>query len=528
MDTTSPATTNPEGSPSAPSEGRGAGVMSVADVEAIEGSPLEGIQGEMMPAHPSAGGAGERDLSENSRWGVLRHPHFRTMWFAGFGSYVGGWLEFVAVRWIVSQETKSEDWMAYLAMAQLCPTLLLGMIGGHVADSVNRRRLLILTQLGMMVIALVMAAAAYFDFADRWVLLGLCLAQGIVTAFNAPAMQVLTPRLVPKSDLTRAITLNGISFNFARLVGPALAGAIMTAFSGNGAAAILLFNAGMFVVVMLAVLTTPDAPAPAHMLGKWKHPGEAWRRTLEAVGWVWTRKGPRAVLLALVVFGLLATPVMQLMPLVISEVYGKKEDTFGALLTVMGIGAVTGGIAIKYIPKWYPMHHLIPVSILGAGIWILVFSLVSNPTVGLVLMFFIGFFWMWGWNSSASAIQMLVDDQMRGRVSAVVNTIAMGLMPLGTVVASRAGHLGDLALGRFAPELRHSGSGTQMGLAFVSATLVIAALVMLIWRTPEVDGLKPGDPAFERKPGLLNGLTARSHRPARGGDGLRPPASGLG
>lgn len=513
MDTPPPATTNPSGSCPAPSGRTGADAMSVEDVEAIEGSPLEGIQGEMMPAHPNAGAVADVSAPEDSRWGVLRHRHFRTMWFAGFGSYVGGWLEFVAVRWIVSQETKSEDWMAYLAIAQLCPTLLLGMIGGHIADSVNRRNLLILTQFAMMVIALVMAAAAFFDFADRWVLLALCLAQGIVTAFNAPAMQVLTPRLVPKADLTRAITLNGISFNFARLVGPALAGAIMTAFSGHGAAAILLFNACMFVVVMLAVFTTPDAPAPEAMRGKWRHPGEAWRRTLEALTWVWTRKGPRAVLLALVVFGLLATPVMQLMPLIISEVYGKKEDTFGTLLTVMGVGAVSGGIAIRYIPKWYPMHHLIPVSILGAGVWILIFSLVSNPAVGLAVMFFIGFFWMWGWNSSASAIQVLVDDQMRGRVSAVVNTIAMGLMPLGTIIASRAGHFGDGLLERFAPQLRHPGSGTQFGLAFVSVALVGAALVMLIWRTPEVDGLRPGDAGYRRAPGLWRGITASSHRP---------------
>ena len=120
---------------------------------------------------------------------------------------------------------------------------------------------------------------------------------------------------------------------------------------------------------------------------------------------------------------------------------------------------------------------------------------------------------MWGFNSCAVAIQHLVSEKMRGRVSAVVNSIALGLMPVGTWVASAAGHSAEHALKEVRPEWIHSGSATQLGLATVSGVLVIAALVMLIWRTPEVDGIEPGQPGYDRKPGLWRGITGAAHRP---------------
>ncbi len=475
---------------------------------------------------------------EESRWGVLRHTHFRTVWFAMFGSYIGNWFEFVAIRWIVSQETKSEDWMAYLAIAQLCPTLLLGMVGGLVADSVNRRKLLVITQGVMMAIALAMAAVTITGHATRWVLLGLTLAQGITVVFNMPAWQVLTPRLVPKAELTAAITLNGVSFNSARAIGPAIGGLIMKTFqspsglsiaavgaagtaaavaegASRGAAALLFFNAATFVLVMVAVLRTPDAPAPSHMRSLWRRPGEAWARTREAGHWVWSRKGPRALLISSVVFASLATPIMQLLPLIVSEAYGKQEDAFGLLLGVMGVGAVVGAFGMRRVPRWYPMHHFIPVCVMLGGFSIFCFSLTRDPLLASFIMFFVGVFWMCSFNSMAAAMQHLVDDEMRGRVSAVMNTIALGLMPVGTLIASRAGRLAEATVVRYRPAWDHPGLGTQMGLAFVSLVLTLAGIAMLTWRTPEVDGLKPGDPGYDRTPGFWRGLTGAAHRPIR-------------
>lgn len=483
---------------------------------------------------------------------ALRHPHFRLIWFAAFGSYLGNWFEFVAVRWLVTDEAKllegggtpirAEDWMAYLSIAQLGPTLFLGLFGGLVADSVNRRSLLIATQLAMMVIALAMAAAAFTGQANRWTLLVLVLAQGIAVPFNNPAWQVLTPRLVPKDELHLAITLNGISFNIARTVGPAIAGLIMALFkspavaavpvglllvaagdassvspitegTSRGAAALLLFNALTFIGVMLAVLKTPDAPAPPELAGAWRRPGVAFARSKEALAWVWSRKGPRAVVAAIVVFAVLATPVMPLMSVLVHDVHGGKEDTFGVFVAVMGLGAVTGGLAMKYVPPWYPMHHFIPLSCTLGGLFILLFGLADDTAWSLFTLFFVGVFWMWGFNSTAVALQKLAPDDMRGRISSVVNMIAMGLMPLGPILASATGHAAERLFVSSGLIHKTPGLSTQLGLAICAAILLVASLVMLIWRTPEVDNINPDDPTYDRQPGLLRGIFAPNHRP---------------
>lgn len=470
---------------------------------------------------------------------ALRHPHFRLIWFAAFATYLGNWFEFVAVRWLVTEEAKhleatgvkinAEDWMAYLSIAQLGPTLFLGLFGGIIADSVNRRSLLVATQGAMMLIAFAMAVAAFTGHADRWTLLILVLFQGIAVPFNNPAWQVLTPRLVPKDELHLAITLNGISFNVARTLGPAIAGVIMAVFktpmptpslvtgdaqtTSHGAAALLLFNALTFIGVMLAVLKTPDAPAPPELAGAWRHPGRALERSKEALSWVWHRKGPRAVLFAVVVFAVLATPVMPLMSLMVHDVHRGDEDTFGVFIAVMGLGAVSGGLAMRYVPPWYPMHHFIPFSCTFGAVFILLFAMADNKEWALFTLFFVGVFWMWGFNSSAVAMQKLAPDDMRGRISAVVNTIAMGLMPVGPLMASFIGHALErwtVAVGLITPS---AGLSTQLGIAACALLLLAASLVMLIWRTPEVDNIDPTDPTYDRQPGLIRGIFAPNHRP---------------
>ncbi|MDX2132985.1 MAG: MFS transporter [Planctomycetota bacterium] len=459
---------------------------------------------------PSAGASPGTDDAPPSRWGVLRHRHFRTVWIASFGSYVGGWFEFVGVQWIVTEKTGEMVWSSYLGAAQLLPSLVLGILGGVVADRVNRKKLLLVTQAAMMVIAIAFALVVWLDPPQRVLLpalLGLSLAQGVVVAFNNPAWQVLTPRLVPRADLVKAITLQGISFNAARAVGPALAGVIMGLWSPM---ALFVVNAVSFIGVMVAVLTTPDAPVVNPESRWWR---KLWADTKFSAEFVFKRRGPRAALLATTVFAAFGTPVLRFLSMFVSSVYHLEERTFGVLTGVMGAGAVAGGFAMKLVPPWYPRHHFIPLSVLMGGFWILLFSITSNPWIAGGLMFFVGWFWMWSFNSAMSALQMLVEDAVRGRALALVNVVALGAMPLGYFFASGVGEGVAAAVKRAAPDAWHDGLATQTGVGVCAAILFIAGIVMLTFRTPEVDGLSPGDPGYDRRPGLIRGLFARAHRP---------------
>jgi MFS family permease len=335
-------------------------------------------------------------------------------------------------------------------------------------------------------------------------------AHGITIAFNIPAWQVLTPRLVPRAELTRAIHLNGIAFNLARVVGPGLGGVLMGIW---GPAVLFVVNALSFVAVLVAVAGTPDAPAPP------RDGTSAWDRTREAARYVFHNRGPFRIFLAMVFFSMLAAPLMRMLPVFAADVYDaandpvtralglKSVDLYGVMLSMMGLGAVAGGIALKLIPPWYPKHHFIPLSVFLGGVCVAVFSAVDSVAPAAIAIFFCGVFWLWSFNTSMAAIQMLVDDRMRGRVLAICNTAVFGAMPLGSLVAGYLGH--------YAAHTTSEGPGAQVGVGVLAVVLAVVGLVMLIWRTPEIDGLQPGETGFERRPGLLRGITASGHRPAR-------------
>lgn len=448
------------------------------------------------------------DAPPASRWGVLRHRHYRNIWGASFASNVGSWMEMVAVQWVMAQAALAPEWvnagkpgaaimMGYLATAQMAPILLLGLVGGMVADRVDRRAMLMTTQALLMLIAGALAAAAWLDSLTPTILIVLGAANGVALAFNMPAWGVLTPRLVPRTELTRAIVLNGLQFNMARVVGPALAG-VMLAWLGAGT--LFAINAGSFLGVIWAVSRTPPAPAPP------RESLSARADLAEAMRFTFRTPGPLAIVLAIFLFSMLATPLLRLMPIVVSEVYRRDADAFGMLLAVMGGGAVVGALTIRFVPAWYPRHHFIPLSVALGGLALA--ATVASPTLAgaTVAIFFCGIFWLWTFNTSFAALQLLVDDRMRGRVMSITNVLSFGATPVGTLIA---GLLGEWASGR-----KGSGPGAQIGMAALAIALALAGLAMLVWRTPEMDGLKPGDPGFDRRPGLIRGLTASSHRPA--------------
>lgn len=434
---------------------------------------------------------------------MLRHAAFRNVWLGAMGSSVGTWMEGVGVQWVMAEQTGSTLMMGYLAAAQLGPTLVLGVFAGLVADRVNRKRLLLVSQAVMMLVAAMLAAASWQGWATPRALIGLMLLHGITLAFNTPAWQVLTPRLVPREELGRAIALNALQFNLARVIGPGVAGLLMAVY---GPTVLFVVNTLSFVGVLIAVARTPDSPAPAQDSGR-----TAWAQVREAFEFVFARKGPRRIFVGLVVFSMLAAPIQRMLPLFVSEVYHAREEAYGALLSIMGAGAVAGGLALRLVPAWYPRHHLIPLSITGAGLTITLFSGVERLGAAGVILFLMGFFWLWTFSSSMTALQLLVGDAMRGRVLAISNTAVFGVMPLGSLLA---GLIGESTAGTISAG-HPGGASVRIGVGSLAAALAVAGLAMLIWRTPEIDGLRPGERGHRRRAGLIVGVTASAHRPQR-------------
>ncbi len=466
----------------------------------------------------------------------------------------------LGIQMIVAHATGSLSMLGYLGAAQMAPVLVFGLLGGLTADRVNRKKLLVATQFVLMLVAAAVAIVSTLpmtaDVRVNWLML-LAGINGTVMAFNVPAWQVLTPRLVPKAELTRAITANGVQFNLARVIGPALAGVFL---GWYGPTPLFVLNTVTFIAVLIAVSFTPDAPAPAPT-------GESWRSQMRTASrFTFGQRGPLAILCAMVLLSTLAAPLIRMLPLYVIDVYGitgppvalttpgpqtgspsgeptqltprpalltttqsapppdaeapappadtkvsastdsQADRATGLLVALLGLGAVSGGLLLRRVPAWYPKHHFIPMAVAGCGLAITAFAFTTTLWAGSLVILICGIFWIWGFNQSWAAMQNAVPDSMRGRVMAIANVAAFGGTALGNVAS---GWLGDALADPLGKAM-----GTHLAVGVMSFILLIAGVVMLANRVPEIDGLPRKPLPRHLRRGLVNAVLAAEHRPA--------------
>ncbi len=200
------------------------------------------------PTHPSA-------------WSPLRQPLFRALWLASVASNIGTWMQNVGAAWLMTALVPSPTLVALVQAATSLPVFLVALPAGAIADLVDRRRLLLATQGWMLAAATLLGVLTILGVMTPWILLILTFALGLGAAMNAPAWQAITPELVGESELRAAVTLNGVGYNVARAVGPALGG-IIVAIMGSGA--VFILNALSFLGVMIILYRWPrDAQVSA-------------------------------------------------------------------------------------------------------------------------------------------------------------------------------------------------------------------------------------------------------------------------
>jgi len=413
-------------------------------------------------------------------------------------SSIGTWMEGLGIQWLMAEQTGSTVMLGWLAAAQLGPMLVFGIFGGLATDRLDRRKLLLTTQIATMLIAAGLTVASALEMATPAVLLGLGLLSGVAMAFNAPAWQVMTPRLVPRAELHRAIALQGLQFNLARVVGPALAGLLL---AQTSATVLFALNTLSFVAVILAIRTTEPAPPP---------PGPAppaRAQILEALRFMFGDPGPRSVFTMLVLLSALAAPLQRMLPLFVSEVFHAGETAYGLLLGLFGAGAVLGGLTLGRWPTWYPRHHLIPLSLALTGACMTLFCATRSLPVAGAWIFAGGLFWIWAFSGMITALQLRVSDAMRGRALSVANLAMFGAMPIGSLLAAVSGSWLADAFNAAEP----AAAAVQLGVGASTLLLTALGLLLLIWRTPQIDEQGPANPPVTRS--LWYGITARAHRP---------------
>src|SRR6267142_1180647 len=368
---------------------------------------------------------------------VFRHRPFLIFWLGACISNTGNWTENAAQSWAVTTQTIGDPHQGLLfeilQFADFCPVLLLALLAGVISDRVNRKVWLIILQALACALGAGLAVAAFLGRATPWVVIVFTFLEGIVWALNGPVFLSVVPSLVPRAELDRAVALNSVQFNMARLCGPMLAAALIGAFGIAGA---FTFNACTFLPLLIALLVAiPNTPAPSRLKS-----ASICADIREGLKFVWTSPGTRRLTIMGLIFMFLAAPLQGLLPVFAQSVLNGGPTLFGLMLSAIGLGSILGAFLLSCIPSYYPRHHLIPLAMCAFAAIGLLFSFSRTPALSLIILVASGACWLLTLNASNTANQLLATDANRGRVLSIMLLAQQGGMPLGHLLAGFLTH----------------------------------------------------------------------------------------
>jgi MFS family permease len=396
-----------------------------------------------MPGNAAESRSNLRELLA-SRLRALRHRNFRLYWTGQLVSLVGTWMQSVAQSWLMHRLTSSAFMLGLLGFTQFLPVLLFSLWAGVVADRLDRRRLLLVTQSCFLVLAVGFAVLVTSGAIRPWMILALSLAFGTINAFDLPARQSFLVELVGKEDLPNAIALNSAAFNAARIVGPALAGVLVAALPGVVAALGLerLFphglagEAGCFwingisYVAVLASLSritlAPAAPAPA---------AGALARLAEGVRYAYRTRPIRNLLVLLACTAGLGFQYLTLLPVYARDILRSGAGTYGMLVSAFGIGALAAALFMTRQVSRAGLRRNLLVGLTSAGIGLAVFAWSRLLPLSLLAGWFAGYGLILYVASTNTMLQLSTEDRFRGRVMSLYTLMFIGVAPIGALLS---------------------------------------------------------------------------------------------
>ncbi|HEY6102721.1 MAG TPA: MFS transporter [bacterium] len=370
--------------------------------------------------------AGALAAGHSATFAALRHPNYRLFWTGMVVSLVGMWVQSTATGYLVWELTRSPLATSMTALFFGLPSMALALFGGVIADRVDRRRLLLVTQGVFMLSAIVLATLTFRELVEVWHIYLLSLVNGTVMAFDAPTRQAMIPSLVARADVPNAIALNSAAFNGSRIIGPTLGGII---YASAGPAWCFGLNAALYPAILIALyLIRPAATAVRHL-------GRPWHDLRDGVAYAARTHLIRGGLLMVALVGTFAFTYVVLMPVIASRVLGGGPRENGFLIASAGVGATIGalGVASVGMPR-RPGRFILAFGIVAsAGLVLLATSrhlflsmALTAFTAGSIMSFL---------SITNSTIQTNVSDELRGRVMSLYTLALIGSGPLNALLA---------------------------------------------------------------------------------------------
>jgi MFS family permease len=408
----------------------------------------------------------EWDLIRQSPWSPLAFAAFRWLWIASVVSNIGTWMQNVGAAWMMTSLPQSSPLLVALVQtATTLPVFMLGFPAGAIADIVDRRKLLLITQGWMLAAAGALGALTMLKVAGPYTLLWLTFALGLGSAMNGPAWLAIMPELVPKRELPAAITLNSVGFNLARAVGPAVGGLVVAAI---GAGAAFILNAVSFVAVLIVLYWWKREPEHETVGGEGVGPA-IW------AGIRYVRFAPfmHSVLLRSGLFVISGSAIWALLPVVAKVEFHSESTGYGVLLGFLGLGSIAGAFILTRLRQIVSPEMVATGGVVLFGLATL--GLAGAAKFGLLcaLMLAGGIGWMSVNSTLNTSAQTSLPGWVRARALAVYLLVFQGAMAIGSVI------WGEIA----------SRYGLRLSLFVAGLALLAAAIVTFPMRlgTPGLD-----------------------------------------
>jgi MFS family permease len=356
---------------------------------------------------------------------ALRYPNYR-LWFWGqMISMFGTWMQATAQGFLIFELTQSPAYLGLVGFANGVPTWFFMLYAGVVADRMSRRRLMIITQTAMMILAFVTAGLTFFHLIRSWHIIVLAFGFGVTNAFDAPARQAIVNELVEHEDMTNAIALNSAMFNTSVALGPAVGGVTYALF---GPAWCFTINGLSFIAVIAALMAMRLEPFVPKI-----HLNSVLSDLKEGLRYVVTHSMIRTIVSLVGVISLFGFAFVTLMPAWAVKMLHGNATTNGFLQSARGFGALAAALLIASLGRFKFRGKLLTFGSFAFPVLLVVFAFIRWEPLSLLVLFGIGFALILIFNLANAAVQTLTPDALRGRVMSIYSLVFFGSLPIGSL-----------------------------------------------------------------------------------------------
>jgi MFS family permease len=356
----------------------------------------------------------------------FRHQTFRTIWIASLASNFGSLIQAVGAAWMMTSISDSQDMVALVQASTAAPIMLFSLVAGALADNFNRRSLMLTAQSFMLVVSITLTVFAYLDLLTPWLLLCFTFLLGCGVALNNPSWQASVGDMVPREVLPAAVTINSVGFNITRSVGPAIGGAIVAA---AGAAAAFAANSCSYLALIYALFRWKpeirENPLPRETLGRAMSAG---------LGYVAMSPNILNVLLRGLVFGLTASAILALLPIVARDLVAGGPLTYGIMLGAFGVGAIAGAIGNARLRENLSSESIVRLSFLGFAASAAVIALSTDTRLTALVLLVPGACWVLALSLFNTTVQLSTPRWVVGRALSFYQTATFGGIAAGSWV----------------------------------------------------------------------------------------------